>query len=406
MSWLDQIQTDFTITTGDNKTYSLLWINATKLVEYNIAEFDFPQLGGTLISRGTPRGARYNVELFFQGEDHLDKAKAFEASAANPKAWIIAHPLYGRIICQPLSLLRDNIAMNVTKILCPIVETITQENPITTIDAKENLPIQKEVLDDNLANSLNKPLSSGDIATATNGINANYSAIKGLSIISEESEAYYNLFKKANSDMLNVTSAPLQAMRSVQSFINYPSLFTASVQSRVGLLTEQFATLRLSLPKITKVASKQQYQIFAGSTISAQAIAAATPLPGNYTNRTSVFFIINILISNYNQYLIDLDGMQSANGGNTTSFIPDATSQIALNDLINLTISNLFDIALNSKQERTLLLSKDTNIVELTHRLYSLDPNDDNINELMTNNNWSVDQLLQIKKGTKVTYYI
>lgn len=406
MSWLDRVETDFTITTGDGKLYTLYWVNATKLVEYNIAEFDFPKLGGTLVSRGTPRGARYNLELFFNGEDHIDRANDFEKSAEDQRAWTIAHPLYDSIIVQPLSLIRDNTQMNVTKLMIPVVQTIVQENPITNIDPLENLGVIKDACDETFANSLTKTPNAKDITTTTGNINKNYEAAKGKVVVPSQAEGYCNAYKKANAAILKVSSDPIQGMRTMQAYINYPFLFTTSVTNRINTFTDQFNNIRLSLATLLNPASKQLYQIQGGGLISGQCMAAATPLIGDYTNRQSVLSVISVLIANYNQYLNDLDTLQSDNGGSVNSFIPDAGSQIALNQLVNTAISSLFTIALSSRQERTLFLSEDTNLVELTHRLYSLDPDDNNMNELMINNNWSINQLLGIKKGTKVTYYI
>ena len=101
-----------------------------------------------------------------------------------------------------------------------------------------------------------------------------------------------------------------------------------------------------------------------------------------------------------------MDSIQSANGGSPDSFIPYADTFIALSQLANNVISNLFQIALLGKRERSILLDKDTNLIVLTHKLYGLDEFDNNMDQLMVNNNWGFNQLIQIKKNTIVKYYI
>lgn len=130
MSWLDRIQNNFTITTGDGKVYTPNWISATKDLEWNVSEFDFPSIDGTLVSKKKKRGNRYNTELYFQGETHLDTATAFEQSATiSNKSWTISHPLYGQISIQMPSIRMDNTQMNVTKISGVMIETILEDFP-------------------------------------------------------------------------------------------------------------------------------------------------------------------------------------------------------------------------------------------------------------------------------------
>ena len=97
MSWLEKVENKLTITCGDGKEYTPNYLAAQKAVEYNIAEFDFPNIEGTYISRKAPRGRKFPLELYFQGEDHLDVADAFELSARDPRPWKLSHPYYDEL---------------------------------------------------------------------------------------------------------------------------------------------------------------------------------------------------------------------------------------------------------------------------------------------------------------------
>ena len=44
----------------------------SKTKDYNVAEFEFPEVSGTLVSRKKPKGSRYDLEIIFQGENNLD----------------------------------------------------------------------------------------------------------------------------------------------------------------------------------------------------------------------------------------------------------------------------------------------------------------------------------------------
>lgn len=412
MTWVTKVQNSFIIKTGDGASYTVDWGSSiTKTKEYFIAEFNFPQLAGSLINRGQAKGRRYNLEIFFQGENNIENSIAFEKSADNTGYWTISHPLYGQIFAHPVGLMFDNSNMNVTIVTGELIETITQDNPITSVDPIDQINLLKQNGDDAFVNSLTKIPSSTDVNNLTANNNSLYKSSIPIIQVPEELSDYFNLFKVAGSAINNAVESPLVAMRTAQAVISAPANFTASVQNRLGLLTGQYGSLKNQIvPKNSfqkiPVSTKQIFQIQGGALISSQLLAASTPQPNNYTNATTVYNVINILINNYNQFLIDIDSIQSANGGTPDSFIPDAQSFIYLNQLANTVISNLFQIALLGKRERTILLEKDTNLILLTHKLYSLDEFDNNMDELMANNGWGLNQLLQIKKNTLVKYYI
>ncbi len=406
MSWLEQVQSDFIITTGDGKEFKPLWVLTTKTIEYNIAEFEFPNLPGTLVNRGQPKGRKFNLEIHFEGEDYLDQSNAFEASANDPRAWVILHPMYGSITVQPTGLLFDNTKYNDAKITGTLIETIVDDNPITTINPIDNIVIEKANLDEKFVTAFDTTPKISDVNTMTASVNKYYTLGKKITNVASESEAYFNLFNKANSAISTAIAVPLFAIRATQAMINAPANFSVAVKTRVDCLTSQFGLLRNTLSSISGRSSKKVYESQGGAFISSLVVAAGTPFEGDYGNMNSVLSIIESIINSYNNYLSDLDSIQTDNGGDVDSFIPDADSLISLNALVNSTISALFTVALNSKQERAIILEEDSNIILLTHRVYGIDPFDANIEELINNNNIGLNELLQIRKGRTITYFI
>src|SRR6478609_3051609 len=412
MSWVDKINTGFSIKTADGKSYTVDWMNATKKIEYFISEFNFPNLAGSLVNRGKPKGARYDIEIYFQGENNIEKSQEFRTSADdNSRPWVVIHPLYGQILAQPTSLEFDDNSYNVTKITGQLIETIDQDNPKTVIDPIDNILIQKENLDTNFTNSLTYKLKSQDVVNMNQIADTVHTRTIPILKLPDEISAYYNLFYATKSAINNAIQSPVVAMRTIQALISTPANFTTDVKVRLNSLSSQYDALKAQIvPKNSyqkiNPSTKQVFQITGAALISAQLVAASTPLPNNYTNSTTVINVIETLIINYNTFLVDLDSIQTATGGKADSFIPDWLSFMALNELMNTVISNLFIIALNGKQERKILLDQDTNIVLLTHKLYGLDEFDNNIDELMANNGWGLNQCIQIRKNTEVKYYI
>lgn len=407
MSWLDKIQNNFTITTGDGKVYTPNWISATKDLEWNVSEFDFPSIDGTLVSKKKKRGNRYNTELYFQGETHLDTATAFEQSATiSNRAWTISHPLYGQINIQMPSIRMDNTQMNVTKISGVMIETILEDFPKPVADPVQEIINQKAVTDELQAVSMDSTPIASDSRLATQQNETAYR--EGFKIVPDQvsGEEFFNLYNEALASILNITADPITTMRKMQAVINKPAQFEVSVKNRIDTFVDLFNSNRRNLDKLTEPSSKKIFQIVCGAIVSAMCTSSAQPQVGNYTNKQSVFTIINQIVSTYNQYIADLDTLQSANNSNSSSFIPDWTSQVALNKLVNYTISTLFTIALGAKQERAYICEQDTNVILLTHRFLGLDKNDTNINTMIEINNIGLNEMLNIKKGREIIYYV
>jgi prophage DNA circulation protein len=408
MSWLDKIQTQFIIKTGDSREWSPNWLNASRTVEYNVSEFDFTNTEGTLVKREKPRGMKYELELYFQGDDHLDNAEAFRISANDPRPWTITHPFYGSIIVQPLGLRFDNTKYNVTLVTGTIIETITEDSPKTSVDPIDKIAASKDDVDvkfvDSFVNDV-KP-ETAEINKLAENNSQLYKEGSKLSQTKDEAQEYFNRFNTANTAILNATSQPLEAMISLQAMINYPGQFATGVKNRIDSLVNQFKLLTSAAFSILTRADKKIFEFSAGAIVSSMAYTASKPQSSDYTSRNDVIEIMDFIYSTHNDYITFLDTLQSDNGGSPDSYIPDADSQIALNELINFTISNLFNIALNAKQERTVFVEDDTNLIILAHRFYGLQADDSTIDTLIKTNNIGLNELLIIRKDRKIIYYV
>lgn len=408
MSWINNVQQDFVIQTGDGKEYRPKWILTSVDIEFNVSLFNFPNTDGTLVYRGTPMGAKHELSIVFDGDNHLDVSESFRISTSDKRAWTVSHPLYGTLTVQPIALKFDNSFYNATHITGSIVETITDDRPKTSINPVDKVNFDSVALQDFMADSF-----AGDVQPDVKDVSQLQD--HNLKVYTEgakrvkltlDAEKYFNLFNTANAAVLNATSEPLAAIRAVQALIMYPSEFTDSVYNRLDTLQSQFDLLRTTIDGVTRPSSKRIYENNVGSLVSAMAVTSSNPQEGDYRNRNDVIAIIAQIIAAYNNYLADLDSLQTTTGGDTDSYIPDVDSLSALSDLVYFTVSNLFEIALSSKQERTLIVEEDTNVILLAHRLYGLAEDDSTIDTIINNNDIGLNELLGIRKGRKIIYYV
>ncbi|MBE9490875.1 MAG: hypothetical protein IMY67_11315 [Bacteroidetes bacterium] len=416
MSWLDKVKTDLVIQTGDGKKFTPAWINANEEVAYQVTEFEFPDVDGTLVDRRKPKGSKFNLQVFFQGEDHLDQLKEFKESAAHPRFWIITHPYYDIINVQPLSLGISNEKYNVSSVSIPIVQTITDVHPKTTVIIEDKIEedsiavnaATSETFEDNVTPSSTdkKNMESQVVA-----VNANTSA----KIFEDDNgQDFSKLINDANSYINDATDFAAQALASIQAIINFAAYLDQDLDSRIVIIKKNSVSYRSlflgshsTLLNIT-LSSKYMFESIGSTILATLCLAASRPFNTNdYFSRIKVVKVIDCIQELYDDYVQDLDEMQVGSGGNPNDYVANGENILALNNLVNFTMGNLFDLALEAKQERILALEDDSDIINIAHRLYGLEEDDSTIDELLRNNpHIGLNHILEVPKGTEITYYI
>ncbi len=398
MSWIDNLGVNINIRTGDGSEFSPKWLPGEKEVEYNISKFEFIDVSGTLIKRSQPKGYVYNLILIFQGEDHLDQSRAFELAATNKNPWTIIHPYYREILVQPMGMRIDNTGYNVSRITVKLQETIKDEFPKSDIAVVDEIAIQKVDVDENLVAST--PASSpAQIQTQLEQVDLMESTYADLATTEEDAVRLRGLITEAQSKVVGALDAPQSAMNAVIGLINYPAILQLPLKARLSALRESFDTIISVVDNI--VVEKN------GSALaSAMFQAASNPIDGDYGTVADVNDVVSELIAVNNIFLDELDSRQSERADVVGSYVPDFGSMNALDLIVSTSLSNVFSIAFEAKQERIFVLDSDSNPIVLCHRFYGMDSEDNNLDRFLSENNLGPEELFQITKGREVVYYV
>jgi len=119
--------------------------------------------------------------------------------------------------------------------------------------------------------------------------------------------------------------------------------------------------------------------------------------------------VVNVIYqvtSLYNEFIDEIQTLQTVDGYTEDSYLPDAEFLESLNFSVNYAVSNLFEIALAAQQERVIYLEEDSNLIILAHRFYGLTETDSTIQYFSDTNNIGLNEVFQIKKGRKLVYYV
>lgn len=408
MSWLDDIQTTLTIVTGDGKQYEPNWLNAKLVAGYNIAEFNFPNTKGTFVDKREPLGRKFSLELFFQGDNHLAEMKDFLFSAEDKRPWLIVHPFYEVLNVQPSGISVDNSDYNISKLTLTATETLEKVNPATIVIPIDKIDEDVTITNDLIANEL----EDADANLLLELVN-DY-AIFTQSKIENDSDGqrFINLVNKAREKIAGISTDIPGAIKSIQDVMLAPVLFRQDVNTKLRMINNSFDTLVSQLVgTVSNIKNlpndfKASFEAFGSSIIGTLCSIVSNPQDTDYSNRTDINNTVENVLSTYGRYIESLDQMEIGTGGNPQDFQPNARVITNLNNIVSFTVSNLFVIAKDAKQERKVILTDDSDYITLAHRFYGLKRDDSTIDELISNNNLGLNGILNIKKGTEITYFI
>lgn len=410
MSWLNNIKEDYTITTGDGVKYTVNWLNANRVREYNVAEFNFKNVSGTLVDRRLPLGTRYDIEIFFQGGDNLIKGQDFIKSADNVGAWTVSHPMYGSIYVQPISLKFDDSQFNVTRITGTVIETIGRPRLAANISPLDIIEAQKISTDEAYAAAFQNYIPSPttiDVISIDTDVTTMERLQAAFVTVTEDAEKVQNAYNTVNAALDATLRDAFTIVNSTQAFLNLPATFANTITNRVNFLVRSFQALAARIDSLHLPDIKRIFECNAASIVSTMCSTTVTGIDQNsYPNRSVVVAITESIVDTYNNYVTDLDGLQTDTGGRDDSYIPDFTAINSLTNLVYFTVANLFSIAENAQQQRIYTCEADTDVVALAYKLYGLQPDDSTISKIVNDNTIGGTELLVIKKGREIIYYV
>lgn len=414
MTWLTNLENvEFTIVTGDGAVFTPLWKDAQKSKSYNVTKYDFINLEGSFVDRKKPQGSAYPLVFWFQGEDNIDKSQSFENSSDDNRAWTVTHPFYGTIKGHPVSISRSDVDFNVTQITVEFLESIDTNAPNASISTVDEARKKVNVINLQALGVVSEDLTAGieNINILQEQLNLTTS---NLVVPNDMFDDFSNLINTAKANIDNVVQDAEAAYEAIQEIYVQASEYQVEVMGKVDSYILAYDSLKQRfldqygnlVEQIQGVFDKINFEIQAAAQIAAMCNSAVNPLVNDFITRVDVQEVIDAINTTYSDYLLILDQLQIPITNVANSWTSSARVQRPLADLIAFTLSSLFELSFESKQERTIELRKDSNLIVLTHRFLGLDINDENIEKFRQLNNIKNNELLGIKKGRTIKYFV
>ncbi|MES2287275.1 MAG: hypothetical protein V4547_16405 [Bacteroidota bacterium] len=405
MSWQDRIDNiKFSITTGDGKIFYPLLGNAEKSTDFNTSEFDYIDIEGTEIGRKKAKGGKFPLVFYFEGDDNIEQTEAFEKSAKDSRLWVVVHPFYGEIKGQPLSLGRNDSALNTTQVTVDFWESIDRKLPKSEVAVREQLTAMT-VNQIGLASTsyASAQLKTSDLRKVKSNLEKT-SARYENSVTNENFQKFKELKSNAEAAVDKLLTNPADAITQIGAYIQFATSIETSVVERVELLKHMYNDTLEIIEIVARLSDKLFFESVGSFVISAICNTSLFAKSGDYVTRNEIEEITAEISDIYSHYLLTIDAAQTNTV--TDAFSPDFATQTNLNALVSATLVNLFNLAFDAKQERTVQVEKDTNLIILVHKYLGLDANDQNIESFRNINGIRNKNVFKIKQGRTIKYFV
>lgn len=398
MSWQDQLNNvSLQIRTGDGEVYLPKWLNAKKNIRFNTEGFEFIGVDGTFVDRKEQSGQQFPIELHFDGINCTEDAARFLESAKDKRPWTLRHPFYGEILVQPISLSLDDSLYNdsvITGILWETIKTKFPEDILVVEDVVGQLKAESDLLvSKGLTNKILSP-NIGLITPAGNAVTNIEKNYKNLAVLTEDAKLLKDLARKASGAAQNILDDLDSYITTTIDLINFPFQITQTLEFKIEKVKDSINEL-FSIFNQEDEQEQSLYESLATSSLTEFSRLVVVPGEDDYNTRVNVLNSFELLNNTYVSVLENFDN---------TNYIQDSDLALNLDLIVNFSLSNLYEIAFEAKQERIVNIEKDYNIVTLAHRFYGT--GDDKLQEFIDQNNLSIDEYLNIKKGREIIYYV
>ena len=309
---------------------------------------------------------------------------------------------------QPISI-RTEPTLNTVNLSIEVQDTISQEG----IQGSETpIEIIERLSDDqNQAAEINiqdQPRNSSNIVQVQNDIDSLNANFDDIITDQEQASDFANLIQQADRLSQNYVEDAAETVSVLNDINRYVGTSTARVSDRLRAMRNSTSALFTSLPTVPSI----ELLSFAGFGAMANATSvaniAANPTDDDYITVSDVLEVKDEIADYWNETVDQFSNYGSDSGrvGKEIYELPELPTRLAF-DAINACLGNLNEIAFSARIEADYLVESDTNVINLTYKLYgSLGAADENINEVITINELGPNQILLIKSGTIIKYLL
>lgn len=414
MSWFERLrEAAYTSPSGARVVFQ--YEDVSREVDKKTTGFLFPDANGTYVQDLGHSGRRYPLRVFFWGNDYDLVVAAFEAALLESGTGKLDHPLYGPVDVVPFGTIkrRDDLKTGANQAIVEVAfwETIGLIYPAAQADPAS--AVLGGVSDYNaaLSGAFDDATSLGTaVERAT--LKSRYqslldSAQAGLQTIADVQDNVRTRFQtvvdSVNQGIDILIAEPLTLAFQTVELLQAPARARASIEARL----EAYGDLATSIIAGSDAVASPGVDARSSNDFYTRDLFASTAVTG------SVLSVVNHQFSTKPEAIAAADTLltqfEAVSVWREANF--DALNEIdtgaayqQLQTVVAVAAAFLVQISFSLQQERRVVLTRNRTIIDLAAELYGRI--DEQLDFLISSNNLSGSEILELPRGREIVYYV
>ncbi len=411
MSWNDRLrESAYTSPSGVRITFD--YEDVKKTVEKKTTGFEFPDADGTYVQDLGHSGRRYPLKIIFWGNDYDLQADNFESILLEKGVGKLEHPIYGVVDVVPFGTItrRDDLktAANQAIIQVTFWETIGLVYPIGQDDPSSAILTSIDKYNTAAAESFNESVdlkSAISLATLKNNYNSLLDNVKnGLQQVADAQQdvqqQFNDIYDSIDQGLNVIVSDPLTLAFQTTLLIQSPARALTNIQSRLSA----YGDLANSIisgdgANVQSEVDTNEFQLkdlYASTYVTGTVLSVVN---NQFNTKSEAIEAADLILELFDQVTTWRDDNYQLLTG-----IDTGEAYQKLQETVAIASGYLVEISFSLKQEKRIILNRDRTILDLVAELYgSLD---EQLDFFISSNNLSGSEILELKKGREIVYYI
>ncbi len=405
MPWNDRIrEAAYTMPSGDRFTFE--YENVSLTVDKKTTAFEFPDADGTFIQDLGHSGRKYPMRIFFSGDDYDLDSNGFLDGLLERGTGKLEHPIYGVVDVVPFGQIRrrDDLKTAANQAVIQVIfwETIniiypsSQEDPasevISAVDDYNEAASQEFAaltsLESEAEQAAFKVEYESLLEDAENGLQA-------IADTQEDVQTEFDAVKDSINESIDILiGEPFTLAFQTAIMIQAPSRALTAIQARLSAYLGLSDGITTGDPENANDFHTQD--VYASGYVTGSILSVVNNV---FTTKTEALEAAELVLN-------QLDAVTNWRDDNFTLFeqIDTGGAYQQLQDAVALTAGFLVEISFSLKQERVIVLDRNRTIIDLAAELYG--SIDDQLDFLISSNDLSGSEILELPRGREIVYYV
>ena len=414
MAWDDRLrEARYEAPNGDNIVF--LYEDVQLSFDKKTSAFNFPDAEGTYIQDLGNAGKKFPLRIFLSGEDYDLQANKFLDFLSQKGAGRLSHPIYGVYDVVPFGTITrlDNLKTQANQAIFEITfwETINLIYPSSQTDPSSDvLSVLNEFKDQaslQFANNINLDDVSYLIdfeINYKNSLNIVANGLKAVSNISDDIKTQFNIINQSiNQSIDTLIVDPITLSFQTINLIEIPARVITDIKSKINIYYDLAFDIiskdnidNKSSQNINEINDFYKNDLLVASLLSGVVLSA---IENEFETRKDALDVAQNLLDKFESVKIWRE-----NNFLQLQQIDTGELYQKLNSAISLCAGFLVKISFSLKQEHKIFLERDRTIIDLCAELYG--DIDNSLNFLINSNNLTGSEILELKRGREIVYYI